>query len=96
MLTFENGRVPLAAIVLTVTWGFYAYFKRSLPVGPNQGFLLEILILTPAALGYLLWLAATGQGHFMTTGAANTGLLLAGGFATARLLRPGIDEQGDD
>ena len=65
MLTWDAGRLPLVALGLTLTWGAYAYLKKSLPIGPNQGFMLEVLLLSPAALGYLLWLGATGQGHFL-------------------------------
>lgn len=82
ILTWEAGRLPVVALGLTVTWGFYAYFKKSLPIGPNQGFLLEVLLLTPFALGYVAWLAATGQGHF-TASTADTLLLLGCGIVTA-------------
>ncbi|MCL4147149.1 UNVERIFIED_CONTAM: hypothetical protein GTU68_021964, partial [Idotea baltica] len=44
VLTYSNGSLPWPALALTTSWGFYAYFKRSLPIGPNQGFLLEVLI----------------------------------------------------
>lgn len=56
ILTVQSGTVPWVALSLTLTWGFYAYFKKQLPIGPNQGFLLEVLILSPFALGYLVWL----------------------------------------
>jgi chloramphenicol-sensitive protein RarD len=83
VLTWENGRVPLAAVGLTVTWGAYAYFKRSLPVGPNQGFLLEVLLLTPPALVWVVVLTASGESHFFT-GAPTDGWLLMGcGVITA-------------
>lgn len=82
ILTWEAGRLPIVALALTVTWGFYAYFKKSLPIGPNQGFLLEVLLLTPFALAWLAWLGATGQGHF-TTSTANTLLLFGCGIVTA-------------
>lgn len=64
VLTYFNGSLPWPALVLTTSWGFYAYFKRSLPIGPNQGFLLEVLILAPFALAYLAWLWGAGGGHF--------------------------------
>jgi chloramphenicol-sensitive protein RarD len=64
VLTLEAGRLPWAAVGLTLSWGFYALFKRMLPVGPNQGFMLEVLILTPPALGYLAYMSATGGTHF--------------------------------
>ncbi|AAV96622.1 EamA family transporter RarD [Ruegeria pomeroyi] len=82
VLIVQAGELPWAALGLTFSWGFYALFKRSLPIGPNQGFLLEVLILTPFALAYVLWLMAQGQGHFGGFGADS--LLLAGaGVVTA-------------
>ncbi len=52
------------AVGLTLSWGFYAFLKRSLPLGPNQGFTLEVLLLTLPAVAYLIWLNSQGQGHF--------------------------------
>jgi len=82
VLTYANGSLPWPALVLTVSWGFYAYFKRSLPIGPNQGFLLEVLILSPVALAYLIWSATQGGGHFLPIG-SDTLLLLGCGVVTA-------------
>ncbi|HGG04411.1 MAG TPA: EamA family transporter RarD, partial [Aliiroseovarius sp.] len=82
ILTIAAGSLPWVAVSLTVTWGFYAFFKKSLPVGPNQGFLLEVLILLFPALGYLVWLTYTGQNHFFDT-TSNTWLLLGAGLVTA-------------
>ncbi|MDE4097904.1 MULTISPECIES: EamA family transporter RarD [Rhodobacterales] len=64
VLTVETGSLPWAAVGLTFSWGFYAFFKKWLPVGPNQGFLLEVLILSVPALAYLSYLTATGTGSF--------------------------------
>lgn len=72
ILTADAGRLPLVAIGLTLSWGIYAYCKKSLPLGPNQGFTLEVLLLTPVALGYIIWLQAKGAGHFFDS----TGLML--------------------
>lgn len=83
VIAIDAGTLPWAGLALTLTWGFYAFFKKSLPVGPNQGFLLEVLILTPPALAYAAWLASTGQGHFATTGARDLWLLLGCGIVTA-------------
>ncbi|MFT4151094.1 MAG: EamA family transporter RarD [Paracoccaceae bacterium] len=83
VLTVEAGRVPLVAISLTLTWGFYAYFKRKLPIGPNQGFMLEVLLLLPPALIYAIWLQVTGQGHFLHGVPFDTWMLLAAGIVTA-------------
>ncbi|MBT8411316.1 MAG: EamA family transporter RarD [Octadecabacter sp.] len=81
-LTYETGSLPWPAMVLTFSWGFYAYFKRSLPIGPNQGFLLEVLILSPVAIGYLVWLSAQGGGHFVPL-SFDMWLLMGCGIVTA-------------
>jgi chloramphenicol-sensitive protein RarD len=80
ILTLEAGKLPWVAIALFVTWGFYALAKKSLPIGPNQGFLLEVLILTPPAIAYLIWLGPTG--NFLGS-AYDTWLLLGCGVVTA-------------
>ncbi|MFN3722832.1 MAG: EamA family transporter RarD [Paracoccaceae bacterium] len=83
VLTIDAGRLPLVALGLTVSWGAYAYLKKSLPIGPNQGFTLEVMLLAPFGLGYLLWLQAQGQGHF-AQGVGRDDLLLIGtGLVTA-------------
>ncbi len=82
VLTVAAGGLPLAAVGLTLTWGVYAFCKKSLPVGPNQGFMLEVLILTPIALGYIIYLTATGTSSFAVSG-TNTALLLGCGVITA-------------
>ncbi len=82
VLTIESGVVPYLALSLTVTWGFYAFFKKWLPVGPNQGFMLEVLILLIPALAYLGYVAAQGQSHFGGS-LRDIGLLLGCGVVTA-------------
>ena len=74
VLTVASGQVPIAALAMTLTWGAYAYFKKRLPIGPNQGFLLEVLLLAPFALVALLWFEGTGRGHLL----AGDAWLLAG------------------
>lgn len=83
ILTIDAGRLPVVALGLTLTWGFYAYLKKSLPIGPNQGFFLEVLLLLVPALLYVAWLQLQGTSHFATGSLRNTGLLLGCGVITA-------------
>ncbi|MEZ5780024.1 MAG: EamA family transporter RarD [Paracoccaceae bacterium] len=83
IITWEAGRLPVVALGLTLSWGCYAFLKKSLPIGPNQGFMLEVLLLTPAALIYMVWLAGSGQSHFLQGVAVDTWLLLGCGLVTA-------------
>ena len=83
VLTVDAGKLPIVSLALTLTWGFYAFFKKSLPVGPNQGFMLEVLVLMPFGVAYAIYLGVTGQGHFLSTTPTDTVLLLACGVVTA-------------
>ena len=78
VLTYEAGRVPFVALGLTVSWGIYAYLKKRLPLGPNQGFMLEVLILSPLAVGWVMWIAARGEMVFLTDTSVTVLMLLAG------------------
>jgi chloramphenicol-sensitive protein RarD len=83
VLTVQAGELPIVAVALTLTWGLYAYFKKSLPLGPNQGFTLEVLLLLPFALGYLAWLGLTGQGMFGNGSRFDVAMLIGCGLVTA-------------
>ncbi len=83
ILTAEAGRLPVVALGLTLTWGAYAFLKKWLPIGPNQGFLLEVLLLTPAALAYIIHLDRTGTSHFLDGVAFDNWMLLGCGVVTA-------------
>lgn len=83
VLTVDAGGLPWPALGLSVSWGLYAFFRKTLPIGPNQGFLLEVLLLSPPALAYIVYLQATGQGHFLTAAPSDTLLLIGCGFVTA-------------
>jgi len=78
ILTWEAGKLPVIALGLMLTWGF-----RRLPIGPNQGFALEVLILVPFALAYAGWLGLRGDGHFAVGVSADTWLLVGCGIVTA-------------
>ncbi len=83
ILTVDAGGLPWVSLVLTISWGFYAFFRKTLPVGPNQGFFLEVAILALPCLFYIVYLETTGQGHLMQTGLSDSLLLLASGLVTA-------------
>ncbi len=83
LLTIATGHLPAVALGLTLSWGAYAFCKKRLPVGANQGFFLEILVLSPLAFGYVVWLGVTGTGHFMVGTGWDTTLLIGAGLVTA-------------
>ena len=83
ILAFDAGGLPWVSLSLCMSWGFYAFCRKALPIGPNQGFFLEVLILSVPAIGYVIWLESTGQGHFGDTGMADVLWLLSCGLVTA-------------
>lgn len=84
VLAFDSGGIPWVALTLAISWGFYALFRKTLPLGPNQGFFLEVLILSLPALLYILYLEfVSGEGHMYRTSLSDTALLLGCGLITA-------------
>jgi chloramphenicol-sensitive protein RarD len=83
VLILDAERTPWLAFGMMLSWGFYALAKKSLPIGPNQGFLMEVLILLPVALAYAVYVASTGESHFMNGSMGDTWLLLGCGIVTA-------------
>lgn len=83
VLTVAAGGLPWVSLALALTFAAYGYFRKTLPIGPSQGFFLEVLLLSLPSLAYVVWLEATGRGHFFTDGGANIGLFALAGPITA-------------
>jgi chloramphenicol-sensitive protein RarD len=83
ILTYENGSLPWVSLVLALTWGFYAYFKKTQSIGPQQGFFLEVLILALPSMAMMAWFAQQGTSHFIATGWQDTALLVGTSLFTA-------------
>ncbi|PRD45882.1 EamA family transporter RarD [Phyllobacterium phragmitis] len=83
LLTVKAGGLPWVSLALALSFGFYGFLRKTLPIGPSQGFMLEVLILSVPALGYIMWLIGTGQDHFAAGNGWNVFLLLMAGPATA-------------
>jgi len=83
ILAFDAGGLPWVSLALAATFAVYGFLRKTLPIGPSQGFFLEVLILALPAFAYILWLQAQGQGHFVFSSPGDIGLLLACGPITA-------------
>lgn len=82
ILTVNAGGLPWISLTLAFSFGFYGFLRKTLPVGPSQGFFLEVAILSVPALGYALWIAAAGKAHFASA-SVDTLLLIGCGPVTA-------------
>jgi len=75
--------VPWVALVLATTFAFYGLVRKIAPVSPIPGLAVETLLLSPVALGYLVFLAVRGPGAFPAGQPREVALLLSTGVVTA-------------
>ncbi len=82
-MTFKLGAFPWIALSLALSFGLYGLIRKVAPVGPLIGLTIETLILTPFALGYLIYLNHLGTGAFIRLGLRIDLLLMASALVTA-------------
>ncbi|WP_375433091.1 EamA family transporter RarD [uncultured Friedmanniella sp.] len=82
VLTVDYGHVPWISLVLAATFATYGVMKKQVNGGAVETLLIESALLTPIALGYLVWLQAQGGTTFITLGWAHSLLLVATGAVT--------------
>jgi chloramphenicol-sensitive protein RarD len=61
-LTFETGRVPWVALAVASSFGVYGLIRKVAKVDALPGLAIEMILLTPFAVGYLIWCEAHGIG----------------------------------
>ncbi|MFN3766600.1 MAG: EamA family transporter, partial [Aliihoeflea sp.] len=83
ILTWDAGGLPWVSLVLAFTFAGYGFLRKTLQIVQIQGFLLEVLILTPTAILWLGYLAATGPTAFGFDMPLTMALLILCGPATA-------------
>lgn len=82
-LTVEYGRPPWIALTLAFSFGTYGLVKKQAGAGAIESLTFETLALAPIALGFLVWLAATGRSHFTSEGPGHVALMVSLGVVTA-------------
>jgi chloramphenicol-sensitive protein RarD len=83
MLTVDYGRPPWIALTLACSFGLYGLIKKRAGVDGVKSLGFETGVLAVPAVGYLLFLAGSGDGTFTTEGPGHAALLAAGGIFTA-------------
>jgi len=83
ILTVDYGHPPWIACLLAASFGTYGLAKKKANVEAVESLTFETLVLTPIALGYLLWLSASGHSTFTGHGVGHAVLLATTGLVTA-------------
>ncbi len=74
--------IPYISLGLALSFGFYGYFRKTVPVGSAAGLFVETLVLLPVALGYMGYSVVT-EGWGPLANPATFALLVATGPVTS-------------
>ncbi len=80
--TIWLGELPIVSLIVALSFGGYGYIRKTVDVGPNLGLLVELVLIIPFALGYLIYLFAIGEAHLFVSDTKTNILLILTGFAT--------------
>ena len=83
VLTVGYGRLPWVALVLAFSFGSYGLCKKQAGAPAIESVTFETMLIGPIALGYLLWLGATGESAFASHGTGPALLFASTGIVTA-------------
>ncbi|WNF28886.1 EamA family transporter RarD [Streptomyces sp. C11-1] len=83
VLAIGYGRPPWISLVLAFSFATYGLIKKKVNMGGLESLAAETAVLFLPALGFLLWLTATGASTFTAGGAGHGALLVATGIVTA-------------
>jgi len=83
LLIVQAGRPPWIALLLAGTWGAYSLMRKRSPLPAVTGLTVETLLLSPFAIGFLLWQHHTGAGALGRADVDTHLLILSSGVITA-------------
>ncbi|WP_150266091.1 EamA family transporter RarD [Paenibacillus tepidiphilus] len=87
IIAIDYGRFPWISISLATTFGLYGLAKKKMVQDASVGLLSETAVVLPIALGYWIYLAATGESTAWTLSPSMLiGLLLSGVVTALPLL----------
>jgi len=80
------GTLPLFALSLAVSFGFYGYSRKKIQAAPIPGLFIETLVLFVPAFSYIAFRLVSGQGYFMKDPALTLWMAGAGVVTSLPLL----------
>ncbi|MFJ4838285.1 EamA family transporter RarD [Streptomyces sp. NPDC088746] len=83
VLAIGYGQPPWISLVLAFSFATYGLVKKKVDMGGLESLAAETAVLFVPALGFLLWLGASGDATFLAGGAGHGALLAATGLVTA-------------
>ncbi|MBP0459411.1 EamA family transporter RarD [Streptomyces montanisoli] len=83
VISIGYGQLPWISLVLAFSFGTYGLVKKKVNLGGLESLAAESTVLFLPALGFLLWLGATGGSTFTSHGAGHAAWLASAGVVTA-------------
>ncbi|GAB3290108.1 EamA family transporter RarD [Parahaliea aestuarii] len=83
---WQFGRLPIVALYLALSFGFYGLVRKQAPVESLTGLAVETLFMFPLALAYLLWSDSPTSNLLHNSMQLNSLLLFAGPLTLLPLL----------
>ncbi|MCK4872548.1 MAG: EamA family transporter RarD [Phycisphaerales bacterium] len=81
--TVSLGELPIISLTLAGTFGLYGLLRKTAPVDSLVGLTIETLLLIPAAIAYVVFLACRGESSFVAGSLSTDVLLILAGVVTA-------------
>jgi chloramphenicol-sensitive protein RarD len=78
----ELGGLPWVSLSVAFSFGFYGYLRKTVAVGASPGLMVEVLLLSPLAFGYLAY-SSWGDETALSYSALTWALLVGAGVVTA-------------
>ncbi|EOU3287036.1 EamA family transporter RarD [Vibrio harveyi] len=82
VLLIVFGSVPVVAIALAMSFGFYGLLRKKVSVEAQTGLFIETLVMLPAAAIYLLFIASSPTSNMLDNPMQLNTLLIAAGVIT--------------
>lgn len=76
------GHFPWIALTLGVSFSAYTLLRKTVKIEAVDGLLVETGLLSPLALGYIVYLLITGQSHYLSMGPVITVMFSMAGVIT--------------
>jgi chloramphenicol-sensitive protein RarD len=78
----QQAETPWLAFGLAATWGCYGLLRKRATIGAAAGLAVETILISPIALGYVLFVEASGDGAFWRGEGSTQGWLASTGVVT--------------
>ncbi len=83
ILVYQLGHPPWIALGEAASWGVYSLIRKMSPLAPLVGLTAETLVLSPLALGFILWQQHAGAGAIGRVDTRTLLFLFSAGLVTA-------------